>query len=67
MKNKIIIHERKFKQILEEFVKNPNWIPGFIAGEACFTAYLNKQHGGRFPYQIQPAFIVVQHKRDIET
>ena len=66
MKNKITINQNKLKDILEGFVKNPNWIPGFIAGEACFTAYQNKQKTGRYPYQIQPAFIVVQHKRDIE-
>ena len=26
-------------QILKGFEENPNWIPGFVAGEACFTAY----------------------------
>lgn len=66
MKNKIIINEIKVKKILKGFEENPNWITGFVAGFAFFTAYLNKQSEWRFPYQIQPAFIVVQHRRDIE-
>jgi hypothetical protein len=35
--------------------------------EGCITAYLNKQReGSRYPFQIQPAIIIVQHQRDIE-
>jgi hypothetical protein len=44
---------------------NAFWITGFVDGEGCFTAYKNKQNNWRFEYQIIPAFIVAQHKRDI--
>lgn len=62
----INVNQTKVEKILEDFKKNPNWIPGFVAGEKCMTAYQNKQPRWQFPYQIQAAFIVVQHRRHIE-
>lgn len=57
----------KVQKFVEEFKARPDWIAGFVAGEGCITAYLNKQkEGNRYPYQIQPVLIIVQHERDIE-
>jgi hypothetical protein len=39
MKKEITINENKVNKILKGFEENPNWIVGFVAGEACFTAY----------------------------
>jgi hypothetical protein len=59
--------ELKVQKYLNEFKARPDWIAGFVAGEGCITAYLNKQReGSRYPFQIQPAIIIVQHQRDIE-
>lgn len=66
MKYEITVNNEKVQKIVERFVKNPTWITGFVVGEACFTAYLNKQPIWQFPYQIQPAFIVVQHRQYIQ-
>jgi hypothetical protein len=66
MKKTIIIDEKKMKRVLSRIERNPSWIAGFVAGEGCFTADFNKQLKWRFPYQIIPSFIVVQHVRDIE-
>lgn len=45
---------------------NANWIVGFVDGEGCFMASLNKNKTIRYGYQIQMEFVVTKHKRDIQ-
>ena len=45
---------------------NANWIVGFVDGEGCFMASLNKNKTIKYGYQIQMEFVVTQHKRDIQ-
>lgn len=57
----------KVQNLVKEFTARPDWLSDFVAGEGCITVYFNKQRdGSRYPYQIQPALIIVQHERDIE-
>jgi hypothetical protein len=62
----LVYNKAKVHQLANELAARPDWIVGFVAGEGCFTAFFNKQKAWRFPYQIKPALIVVQHERDVE-
>lgn len=42
------------------------WIVGFVDGEGCFRASIIRNSKLRFGFQIQPEFIITQHKRDID-
>lgn len=63
---KELSQNNKVQQLLQEFNVRHNWIVGFVDGEECFCRFLNKQKPTvKYASQIQPAFIVVQHERDI--
>jgi hypothetical protein len=42
------------------------WVVGFVDGEGCFRASLIRNSKLRSGIQIQPEFVVTQHKRDID-
>lgn len=42
------------------------WIVGFVDGEGCFHVGIHTNQTSKFGKQIQPEFVVVQHKRDIQ-
>jgi len=42
------------------------WITGFVDGEGCFIVSVRTAPDRQTPVQLQPAFIVSQHKMDIQ-
>lgn len=42
------------------------WIVGFVDGEGCFRASIIRNSKLRFEIQIQPEFVITQHKRNID-
>lgn len=41
------------------------WILGFVDGEGCFRVSILRNEQMRFKIQLQPEFVVPQHKRDL--
>jgi hypothetical protein len=42
------------------------WIVGFVDGEGYFRANIMTNKSFRFKMQIQPEFVITQHKRDVD-
>lgn len=42
------------------------WVVGFVDGEGYFRASIIRNSKLRFGFQIQPEFVITQHKRDID-
>nr|AAA82635.1 DNA endonuclease I-CpaI [Lobochlamys segnis]AAL34374.1 unknown [Lobochlamys segnis]ALO21041.1 putative LAGLIDADG homing endonuclease [Lobochlamys segnis] len=43
---------------------NPQWITGFVDGEGCFSVSILRNNSLRYGHQLQPEFVVTQHKLD---
>ena len=43
------------------------WIVGFVDGEGCFHVGINAHEEMTAGFQVLPEFVVVQHKRDVQT
>lgn len=43
---------------------NAEWITGFVDGEGCFRVSILKNKQIRSKIQLQPEFVITQHKRD---
>jgi len=42
------------------------WIAGFVDGEGCFRASLNRHEDMKTGAQVLPEFVVVQHEDDVQ-
>ncbi len=43
---------------------DPNWVAGFVDGEGCFYAAINRQPKMKLGWQVLPEFRIVQHAKD---
>lgn len=42
------------------------WIVGFVDGDGCFAVYVRTAADCQTPLGLQPAFVVTQHRRDLQ-
>ena len=52
--------------IVDQGIKDPNWLAGFTSGEGCFIIKTNNSSSHRLGFQVQLEFILAQHSRDEE-
>jgi hypothetical protein len=52
--------------IVDQGIKDPNWLAGFTSGEGCFIIKTNNSSSHRLGVQVQLEFILTQHSRDEE-
>lgn len=52
--------------VLQPDTINPNWLSGFTAGDGSFMISIHKNLSCKTGYQVQAAFNIDQHSRDIE-
>lgn len=45
---------------------NAQWIVGFVDAEGCFGVFVRHAADGQTPIGLEPAFVVTQHKRDVQ-
>lgn len=48
--------------VLDQTIKNPHWLAGFVCGEGCFLVSVAKST--KFGYQVRCNFSISQHLRD---
>jgi len=53
-------------QLYDSKILNPNWVLGFIDGEACFHVSVSKNKNTSLGYQVTLEFTISQHIRDKE-
>ena len=52
-------------EVTDQTIKDPNWISGFTAGEACFRIKINKSKT-KIGHTVWLKFTIAQHVRDVK-
>lgn len=50
--------------VIDRSIKDPNWLAGFVSGEACFFVRIQKSSLYKLGFQVQLEFQITQHSRD---
>lgn len=50
--------------IVDQYIRNPQWLAGFTSAEGCFFINMIKSKGVSVGYQVKLKFQVTQHRRD---
>lgn len=53
-------------KVMNEKIKDPHWLAGFVAGEGCFRVEINQSKLYTTGYQVLPRFSANQHSRDLD-
>lgn len=51
-------------KVTNQEIKDPNWLAGFVSGEACFGVYIKKSKNSKMGHSLSLRFSISQHSRD---
>lgn len=52
--------------VLNQEIKDPNWLAGFVSGEGCFYIEITKSNTHKIGHKILLKFLIGQHSRDAQ-
>jgi len=52
--------------VIDQEIKDPNWLVGFSEAEACFLVVISKSPKNKFGKRVMLRFTITQHARDVE-
>jgi len=52
--------------VLNQVIKGPSWLAGFVSGEGCFYIKMTKSKTHKLGEVVQLVFLITQHSRDRE-
>ena len=53
-------------EVVDQVIKDPNWVSGFTAGEGCFSIKIIESSRYKSGVQVRLNFTITQHSRDAE-